>query len=197
MARFTHGYPVTYFQTKGAKVHFNFRNFTPQLRDLDESEKKEISLRYGVIEYSDLVRDLRTWETLLASSMMQRPHSLLTEMPTEVAEASEKNLASALAFSAITLMDTKEMKSEVDLYEQIVMIPHYEQKRMALLDKEDEHTVVKDNFAEFQRMYHPLVQSKFKEVMEVKDGRFECDRSYEARKYLAMHINDNVLKNLS
>ena len=46
-------------------------------------------------------------------------------------------------------------------------------------------------------MYHPVIESKFKEVIEVKNGKFEFDRSYAARKYLAMHINDNVLKNLS
>lgn len=46
-------------------------------------------------------------------------------------------------------------------------------------------------------MYHPVIETKFKDVMEVKDGKFDFDRSYAARKYLAMHINDNVLKNLS
>jgi len=29
------------------------------------------------------------------------------------------------------------------------MIPHYEQKQMQLLDKEDEEGVVEDNFAKF------------------------------------------------
>lgn len=98
-------------------MHFNFRKFKPRLAELPDEEKKEISLRYGVIEYSDLVRDLRTWETLMSSSIMQRPYRLLSDLPSEVKDASEKNLASALAFSTITMMDLKEQQTETDLYE--------------------------------------------------------------------------------
>jgi hypothetical protein len=52
-------------------------------------------------------------------------------------------LASAFAFAALT---TKSESTEADLYEKIVEIPHYEQKYLQLLDKEDEEGVVEDNF---------------------------------------------------
>ena len=126
MARFTKGYPVSYFQTKGAKVHFNFRDFTPKLENQDPDRNNSISCRYGIIGYAELLRDLRTWETLMASSIMMRPHQSLGDVPAEVAEATEKNLASALAFSAFTLLDKKHINQEEDIYENIVGIPHYE-----------------------------------------------------------------------
>jgi hypothetical protein len=49
---------------------------------LTKGEKNLINLRYGIVEFDDMVRDLKYWETLLASSFMQRPHEVLTEGPT-------------------------------------------------------------------------------------------------------------------
>ena len=37
------------------------------------------SFRYGVIGIKDMIRDLKYWETLLTSSMMQRPVNKLIE----------------------------------------------------------------------------------------------------------------------
>ncbi len=86
-----------------------------------------INVRYGIVEFDDMVRDLKYWETLLASSFMQRPHEVLTEGSStdEMMEAQLRNLESAFAFAALT---TKDGQTEHDLYENIVMIPHYEQK---------------------------------------------------------------------
>lgn len=51
-----------------------------------------------------------------------------------------KNLKSALALGALRTMDGE---VESKLYENIVSIPHYQQKYMhSLVDKEDEHEVV-------------------------------------------------------
>ena len=68
MARATRNKIVTYFQGKGAKVHFNYG-----LKFQDEDLGTEVDVRYGVIAYDDLVRDLRHWETLMVSQIMQRP----------------------------------------------------------------------------------------------------------------------------
>ncbi len=97
-----------------------------------------------------MIRDLKHWETLLTSSFMQRPHKILAidqAVSDELHEAQNKNLASALAFVALT--KPSGILSEHDLYQEIVMIPHYEQKYLQLLDKEDEEGVVECNFAEF------------------------------------------------
>ena len=80
MARLTHGKAVTFFQDKGARVHFNYKILNdPTLLQLTNGAQSQISLRYGVVQYEDMVRDLKYWETLLSSSFMQRPHEILTE----------------------------------------------------------------------------------------------------------------------
>lgn len=166
----------------------------PLLADMAEGDKKA-TLRYGVVEYEDMLRDLNHWETLLTSSFMQRPHDVLcqpAENEAALQEAQERNLASALAFAALTC----ESGEEADLYETIVEIPHYQQKYMQLLDKEDEIGVVEDNFEKFQQMYHPVWQNKFREVLDLSGGKFQVDRSPAARRLLAEHVNDNVYKNI-
>lgn len=68
---------------------------------------------------------------------------------------------------------------------------------MQLLDKEDEEGVVEDNFENFQKMYQPVWKDHFTNCFDLKDGKFAMDRNDKAlKKMLAMHINDNVLKNI-
>ena len=68
---------------------------------------------------------------------------------------------------------------------------------MQLLDKEDEEGVVEDNFQNFQKMYQPVWKDHFTNCFDLKDGKFVMDRNDKAlKKMLAMHINDNVLKNI-
>ena len=41
------------------------------------------------------------------------------------------------------------------------------------------------------------MQDKFKDVIELKDGKFRIDKNdIVGKKLLAMHINDNVYKNM-
>lgn len=100
LARMTHGLPVTFFQTKGARVHFNHTQL-----ELPQS-KEQIKIRYGVVEYADMLRDMRNWETMVPSTFMQRPHEVLIcadeQVRQEIHEAQEKNLTSAFAFAALT-----------------------------------------------------------------------------------------------
>ena len=52
-------------------------------------------MRYGVIQYDDLVRDLKYWETMLVSTMMQRPIKLLVPND-QIWEHQVTNLKSAV-----------------------------------------------------------------------------------------------------
>lgn len=71
LARMTKGKIVTYFQQKGARVHFNHTSLEcPTLSKITGGEKNLINLRYGIVEFEDMVRDLKYWETLLTSSFM-------------------------------------------------------------------------------------------------------------------------------
>jgi hypothetical protein len=77
MARMTNGKVVNFFQERGARIHFNHTEIdscvVPSLHD----KCKTVNIRYGIIELDSVQRDLKLWETLMVSSMMQRPHSVL------------------------------------------------------------------------------------------------------------------------
>lgn len=56
-----------------------------------------------------------------------------------------------------------------------------------MLDKEDEEDVVDDNFENFRLLYDQIINEKFKEQMEIRDGKFYIDENDAAsRKLLAM-----------
>ena len=115
--RATHGKIINLIQSHGAKIHFNSvdnqdlseivkaNNFQT---DLSPEQLKNTSLRYGVIGMQDLVRDLHYWETLLVSSMMQRPIKRIIDRDGVIDKGQvwnnyqQKNLKSALAFAALT-----------------------------------------------------------------------------------------------
>lgn len=152
-------------------------------------------VRYGVISYENLVRDLDLWETMLVSTMMQRPIKTIVKND-EIWQHQMKNLKSALALGALRTMDGE---VESKLYENIVSIPHYHQKQMhSLVDKEDEEAVVRENYAKFKQMYHPIWQTEFKDCFNLtEDGKFEINHDHATRKYLMSHVNDNVFQNIN
>jgi hypothetical protein len=43
-------------------------------------------------------------------------------------------------------------------------------------------------------MYHPVIKSKFSEVIHIDNGQVSVDP--KGRKQLLMHVNDNVYKNI-
>ncbi|CDW91227.1 UNKNOWN [Stylonychia lemnae] len=193
MNRATKNKVLYYFQNKGAKVHFNYMKIQdPDVQDQKESKENMIDMRYGVIQYDDLIRDLEFWETMLVSTMMQRPIKTVVQCD-QVWQHQSKNLRSALAVAALNTLDGD---SESKLYEKIVNIPHYHSKYLTILDKEEEEEVVQENYDRFQRMYHPIWQDTFKDVFEIKDNKFYIQQDQATRKFLMSQLNDNVFQNI-
>ena len=95
-------------------------------------------------------------------------------------------------------MTTPNGSDEKLLYQSIVAIPHYDQKRVSyLMDREDEQTVVDDSFDAFRAMYAPVIREHFNDIMEIRGGKFYIDNNNIAtQKRLLMSINDNVHKNM-
>lgn len=83
----------------------------------------------------DLQRDLKYWETLMVSSMMQRPIKKLIDSYNIWDTDQPQNLRSALAYGALVTGDGVHVK---DLYENIVEIPIYQSHFGQLFDREDE-----------------------------------------------------------
>ena len=107
----------------------------------------------------DMIRDLKYWETLLVSCMMQRPIRCLIpsnekELPIWT-DFQVRNLRSGIAFAALT---NPSVVSEELFYQTIVEIPHYESRIGHILDKEDEVELVTENLENFQRLYRPLIE---------------------------------------
>jgi hypothetical protein len=46
-------------------------------------------------------------------------------------------------------------------------------------------------------MYHQVWKQKFADVIDLTGGVFHVDQSPAAKRKLALHLNDNVFKNLS
>ena len=156
-ARLMKGRVVTSLQNHGAKVHFN------QMTN-DEGQ----IIRYGVVEMQDLKHDLLYWETLVVSSFMQRPVTILKD-DEEIQEAQKDNLASALALAALV---SKNNCAETELFKNIVEIPHYQTSRLfELLDKEDADEIVNENLEQFRDIYYPVIEQHFHEVLSISGGQ--------------------------
>ena len=80
LARFTKATPVWWLQRYGARVHFQNKEIEcPELTAQSQGNVKKVNLRYGIVAYNDMLRDLTHWESLISSTFMMRPHSILTE----------------------------------------------------------------------------------------------------------------------
>ena len=75
MARMTQGGVVDFFQNHGARIHFN--HFQIRTDEKSYMVDDKLNIRYGIIGLENLKRDLRLWETLMVSSIMQRPHDII------------------------------------------------------------------------------------------------------------------------
>lgn len=78
-SRFTHGRILKLLQTRGSKIHFNDvqmpkDDYVKMMETTDDipfnDELENVHFRYGLINVSDMKRDLKYWETLMTSSMM-------------------------------------------------------------------------------------------------------------------------------
>ena len=207
MNRLTKNYGVTYFQNRGAKVHFNYgiKMIDEELSQQTGEAEEIIDVRYGVIQTDDLVRDLENWETMLVSTIMQRPIKTILQNEEVMAKHQQNNLKSAVRKKqfmiiqlALAALRTPNGSTEANLYENIVAIPHYTQKAMhVLVDKEDEVEVVKENFKRFQQMYQPIWKDTFGSSFSLEGGVFEITHDESTRRYLMSHINDNVYQNIT
>lgn len=69
MSRATRNKIAIAFNHRGAKVHFNYgiKMADEELAERTGEKEELVDIRYGVIAYEDLVRDLCHWETLMVS----------------------------------------------------------------------------------------------------------------------------------
>jgi len=62
-----------------------------------------------------------------------------------------------------------------------------------MLDKEDEEELVATNFEDFQKLYRPIIDEHFSDILKIDDsGVVNIDESDQARQLLMSHVNDNI-----
>lgn len=156
---------------------------------------EEKTVQYGIIKKQDLIQDLKLWETLYCSSCMMRPFVMLQECP-EVEMAQQNNLRSATALAGVL---TKNGDSEIEFYKNIVSIPHYKtySSVFELIENEDDEKLVVDKLEAFREIYHPIINSTFKDEMRFEDGIFKKEESDSVAKYLLSNLNDNLHQNMN
>lgn len=71
--------PVNFQQSSFAKVHFCTTTLDTETGQLRAGKTK---LRYAVVAYDEVIKDLQGWNTLVSSSFMQRPYQILPLCPT-------------------------------------------------------------------------------------------------------------------
>ena len=120
-------------------------------------------MRYMIIEHSDLIRDLKYWETLSVSSLMLRPINVIHNSEwflkdSEMQEAFQQNRISGLSYALLTSANQKDTNGckkkekgpkcctveipEKQLYRTLLDVTHYKSRGLRLMDYEDTDIVV-------------------------------------------------------
>ena len=96
---------ITYIQRNtGAAVWFNPLCEVP-ISSTDNTSKTRV-IKYGIVETSDLLADLKTWEHLYLAGRMHKPIGIISDnYSDEIREAYEGNLGFGLAAGLLTLND--------------------------------------------------------------------------------------------
>ncbi|KAM9981799.1 hypothetical protein ACTFIY_004112 [Dictyostelium cf. discoideum] len=150
---------VAKVQFMNAKIYFNTL-----------LEHNGIKFKYGVIEYKDLIDDLKNWKTLYLSGRMQKP---ILNLPTSSTEGlkeiqeinSEYNLKSAVITSLLMLPETF---TEYDLYHTISKLSYSGDIRMKGAENPMKtHNIVINNIDGFRSLYFPIINGHLTQYLNV------------------------------
>jgi translocator assembly and maintenance protein 41 len=114
-------------------------------------------IKYAVVNFDTLHRDLTSWDTLYLAGRLQKPVKILFEEP-NIRVANQRNLLSAVRCSLLLLPPTF---TEKQLYSTIAGLSYKGDPRM---DYGSEHPKKVDNIVthqirNFRLLYHDLIQS--------------------------------------
>jgi hypothetical protein len=186
---------VTYFQKKGAKIHFN--NFTNPEGNL---------LRYGVVSWEDFLKDLDLWKTLTVSTYMQKPFDVIIDNQ-EVDPHQKKNLISAICIGALFHLGEgadQFVVPEKEFYDTIIKIPFIQGSYFKIFDDKDINFELDDIIHEFREIYTPILQ----ELAQIPDWEnfisfdnqnynFVIKNDFKAKKFFLDNLNLQIYREIS
>jgi hypothetical protein len=158
-----------------------------------------------IVEHSDLVRDLKFWETLSVSSLMLRPYKVIHNedwynRDSEMQEAVHQNRVSGLSFALLTSANQKKIDKNIKidkdtkgtiqvemperfLYRNILGVTSYHSRGLRLIDYEDTDIVVNEQFDKFANIYRPYIKEiePFKEYVKLLEPESAIPITSEAK----------------
>jgi hypothetical protein len=195
IAKYTSYKLVTYFQKKGAKIHFNY--FTT-----DEGKL----LRYGVVSWEDFIKDLDLWKTLTVSTYMHKPYDVIIDN-SEVDPHQKKNLISALCIGALfNLGETGEnfVVPERDFYDTIIKIPFIQGSYFKIFDDKDINFDLESIIEEFREIYVPIIEELSKSPtwenfisFDKQNLNFIIKNDFKAKKFFLDNLNLQIFREIS
>ncbi|KAF2036635.1 mitochondrial import protein mmp37 [Setomelanomma holmii] len=114
-------------------------------------------IKYGVVNYETLLRDLTDWDTLYLAGRLHKPVKILTEEP-NIRVANQRNLLSAVRCSLLLLPTTF---TEKQLYSTITGLSYQGDPRMQYGSENPKKisNIVNNQLRHFRYLYHDLITS--------------------------------------
>jgi translocator assembly and maintenance protein 41 len=125
--------------------------------------------KYGVVDKSRAVADIKDWETFYLSARLHKPVLELISDP-EVTLCQRANLQRAVAVGLLTAPQTV---SEEDLYLHISKLSYLGDPRLEAAGKLE--SMVNDNIAAYKEMYRPVFNT-LRNAVEFEAGIVEVIR---------------------
>lgn len=162
---------IAEYQDYAAGVYFN------TLIPIDD----KCTIKYGVIQTTDLCGDLHHWSDLYVAGRLHKPvETLVAPTNQEIINGLELNLDSALHFALLTL--GREFTYS-ELFETIAGISYYGDFRMFFGEKKDKvQNIVEPQLNAFLKLYAPSLKKLSNQIEVprldyVTDKRIEQDKS--------------------
>uniref|UniRef100_A0A7S3E5Y9 Phosphatidate cytidylyltransferase, mitochondrial n=1 Tax=Rhodosorus marinus TaxID=101924 RepID=A0A7S3E5Y9_9RHOD len=112
--------------------------------------------KYGVITFSDLMEDLKEWQTLYVSGRMHKPIKII-KADKDIETANERNIENAACAALLTL---PERFDETKFYERVASLSYLGDPRLSVRAEDPNKIckIVSSNREAFRRLYAPALQ---------------------------------------
>jgi len=131
----------------------------------------ENTLKYGVIEIEDLLKDLREWTYLYVAGRLHKPVEIIRATD-EIRQAIDENLCHALNLALILLPEKFTIK---ELLKTITEISYTGDARLEDPDKTEK--IVDGSFKKFCELYKPAIRREREYITQINDNELQQDSS--------------------
>lgn len=184
---------VTKFQRSiPANVYFN---------TLVPLPKENVTIKYGVVAETDMVRDCTNWKYLYLAGRLQKPVTIVSQnVPEHINEALRLNLSQALS-TALLLLPAR--FTDYDLFYRIAQLSYRGDFRMVFGENPNKvQNIVRPQLAGFLNLYQEQISSRSKVLQLVSpvgslEQTFEVDKSPESVLALMHGIPKSYQRNIN